>query len=652
MVDVECTTALRLLAVDAVQQANSGHPGLPLGAADIVYTIFSRFMNINPASPAWPNRDRFVLSCGHGSAMLYSLLHLLGYPKLTLEQLQHFRQWGSLTPGHPERDVEMGIETTTGPLGQGFGNAVGLALAERIVAGKLNKPDFPIMDHFTYVLVSDGDLMEGISHEVGSWAGHLGLGRLIALYDDNGISIDGRTDITCSDNAPARFAAYGWHVQTVDGHNIAEIEAAINSAKAVTDRPSFIACKTHIGLKSPAQDTNKVHGTPLGDDGLRKTKAAFGWPAEAKFSVPDAVRAQYGLIGARGAAKQREWDELFARYKSAFPELGVIAEQMFSGHVPIPTDFPAFPPGSSFATRVASQKVLDVILPKIPNMIGGSADLTPSNNTFATGSASITKNNFNGNYLHYGIREHSMGSVMNGLALHYLRPYGGAFLVFSDYMRPPVRSAAMMHLPVVYVWTHDSIGLGEDGPTHQPIEQLASLRLIPNLAVVRPCDANETAEAWRLALSRNNGPTAIILSRQNLPTQSPVNCGVSRGGYILIDVPEPKVVLIATGSEVSIAVEAQGLLAKEDIPARVVSMPCWEMFDAQQAEYRNYVLPPKAAKLSIEAGRTLGWEHYTGSQGACIGLDHWGASAPYLTLYREFGLTSSAVLTRAKSLLS
>lgn len=652
--DVLAATTIRMLAIDAVQAANSGHPGMPLGAADMALVLWTRHMKHDPADPTWPNRDRFVLSAGHGSALLYSLLHLAGYP-LSMEQVKQFRQWGSLTPGHPEYDPEIGIETTTGPLGQGFANAVGLALAERILAEKFNRPDFPVVDHHTYVIASDGDLMEGLSHEAASFAGHLGLSRLIVLYDDNNISIDGSTDLTYSDDVPGRFAAYGWHVQQVDGHDLVAIDAALEKAKAEHDRPSLIACKTHIGLGSPGQDTSKVHGSPLGDEGVALTKQNFGWDKTAKFFVPDEIMGYFASYKAQGAAENAEWQALVSRYKAAYAELGEQWEQYVRGELTPGWEayLPEFDPEKPLATRSASGKVLAAIAPVLPTLVGGSADLTPSNNTRTPDAREIQKGDFSGTYIHFGVREHGMGSIMNGLALHGLRPYGGTFLIFSDYMRPTIRLAAMMGLPVIYVFTHDSIGLGEDGPTHQPIEQVTSLRAIPNLLVLRPADGNETAQAWKVALSRNDGPTALVLTRQGVPQICPLDNGLEHGAYILKDSQDaPQVVIIATGSEVSIGQQAVERLQEEGYQARLVSMPSWELFDQQPQDYRDAVLPASVPKLAVEAGVSLAWGRYVGNKnGDVIGIDRYGASAPYKTIFEHYGLTAERVAAKAKSLI-
>ena len=643
---------LRMLAADAVQQANSGHPGLPLGAADIATVLWTRLLRHNPAHPTWPNRDRFVLSAGHGSALLYALLHLSGYA-MPLDELKRFRQWGSLTPGHPEYAPERGIETTTGPLGQGFGNAVGMALAERWLAARFNKPGLHLVDHFTYVLASDGDLMEGVSHETASLAGHLGLGRLIVLYDDNHISIDGPTDLTLSDNALERFAAYGWHTQQVDGHDMAAVDAAIRAAQAETERPSIIACRTHIGYRSPKQDSSKAHGEPLGEEALRATKETMGWPQEPRFYVPDGIRARLNQMRENGAACEQEWNALLARYRQAYPDLAAQWDLYVAGKLPSgwQSALPAFPADKPLATRAASGQTLDALSLRVPMLLGGSADLTPSNNTRPKESKPVRRGDFSGAYLHFGVREHGMGAILNGLALHGLRPYGGTFLIFSDYMRPTIRLAAMMGLPVVYVFTHDSIGLGEDGPTHQPTEHITSLRAIPNLVVIRPADGNETVQAWKVALERRDGPTALILSRQALPFVAPADNSLARGAYVLAEGDKPRVVLVASGSEVSLALAARQKLAEQGIAARVVSMPSWELFDAQPVEYRDATLPPGVPRLAIEAGVTLAWGRYVGEKGKVIGLDRFGASAPYKALFEQLGFRVEDVVNQARALI-
>ncbi len=660
--DQLAVNTIRFLAVDAVQKANSGHPGMPMGAAPMAYVLWTRFLKHNPRNPDWPNRDRFILSAGHGSMLLYALLHLTGYD-LPIEELKRFRQWGSKTPGHPEYRIAPGVETTTGPLGQGFGNGVGMAIAERHLAAHFNRPGYEIVDHYTYAIVSDGDLMEGISHEAASLAGHLGLGKLIYLYDDNDISIDGPTNLTFTEDVAMRFQAYGWHVLRVaDGNDMEAVEQAIVEARQVLDRPSLIIVRTHIGYGSPhKQDTAAAHGEPLGEEEVRLTKRNLGWPEDKTFYVPDEVYAHMRQAVERGAQWEQEWRDLFARYAEAYPELARQWDQFWSGELPEGWDaeLPTFEAGTSVATRAASGKVLDAIAPRIPNLIGGSADLTPSNKTKFEGATDFQRDHYSGRYIHFGVREHAMGAVLNGIAYHGgLVPYGGTFLIFSDYMRPPVRLAAMSHLHVIYVFTHDSVWLGEDGPTHQPVEQLANLRAIPNLVVIRPADANETVEAWRVALALKNRPVALALSRQGVPTldrsrYAPAE-GVRRGAYVLADSRPgtPDLILIATGSEVPLAAAAYEQLAAEGIAVRLVSMPSWELFAEQPRSYRETVLPPDVkARLAVEAGATLGWERWVGDGGDVLGIDHFGASAPYKVLMEQFGFTVEAVVSRAKQVL-
>ncbi len=660
--DQLAVNTIRFLAVDAVQKANSGHPGMPMGAAPMAYVLWTRFLKHNPRNPDWPNRDRFILSAGHGSMLLYALLHLTGYD-LPMEELKRFRQWGSKTPGHPEYRIAPGVETTTGPLGQGFGNGVGMAIAERHLAAHFNRPGYEIVDHYTYAIVSDGDLMEGISHEAASLAGHLGLGKLIYLYDDNDISIDGPTNLTFTEDVAMRFQAYGWHVLRVaDGNDMEAIEQAIAEARRVLDRPSLIIVRTHIGYGSPhKQDTAAAHGEPLGEEEVRLTKRNLGWPEDKTFYVPDEVYAHMRQAVEQGAQWEQEWRDLFARYAEAYPELARQWDQFWSGELPEGWDaeLPTFEAGTSVATRAASGKVLDAIAPLIPNLIGGSADLTPSNKTKFKGATDFQRDHYSGRYIHFGVREHAMGTVLNGIAYHGgLVPYGGTFLIFSDYMRPPVRLAAMSHLHVIYVFTHDSVWLGEDGPTHQPVEQLANLRAIPNLVVIRPADANETVEAWRVALALKNRPVALALSRQGVPTldrsrYAPAE-GVRRGAYVLADSRPgtPDLILIATGSEVPLAAAAYEQLAAEGIAVRLVSMPSWELFAEQPRSYRETVLPPDVkARLAVEAGATLGWERWVGDGGDVMGIDHFGASAPYKVLMEQFGFTVENVIARAKRVL-
>jgi len=649
---------IRALAMDAVQAAESGHPGTPMGLADIAVVLWKDFLRHNPADPLWPNRDRFVLSAGHASMLLYSLLHLSGYD-LPLEELKNFRQWGSHTPGHPENYETPGVETTTGPLGQGIGNALGMAIAERWLATHFNRPGFPLVDHYTYVLASDGDLMEGVSHEMGALAGHLGLGKLIIFFDDNHITIDGSTDLAWSEDVSARFDAYGWHTQRIDGHDPQAVAAALEAARAETGRPSLIQARTHIGYGSPnKQDTASAHGEPLGEEEIRRTKENLVWPAEAKFYVPEA--AYRYLRPENGQAQQDEWEALLMRYREAHPELAATFDAALAGELPAgwDDDLESFAAGEKLATRAASGKTLERIVPRIPWLLGGSGDLTGSNKTKTGDMHHLRRDDFSGRYIHYGVREHIMGAVMSGMALHGgVRPYGGTFLIFSDYMRPTIRLAAMMRLPVVYVFTHDSIGLGEDGPTHQPVEHLPSLRAIPNLVVFRPADANEAAVGWKVALQRKDGPTALVLTRQKLSTldrerYAPAG-DAAKGAYVLSDGEDPEVVLIGTGSETHIALEAQRLLAEEGVAARVVSMPSWELFAEQPAAYQQQVLPPAIrARVAVEAAASLGWERYVGDAGESVGLHWFGASAPYQEIYEHRGLTPQAVAQAARRVLS
>ncbi len=658
--DQLCANAIRALAIDAVQAANSGHPGLPLGMADAAYVLWTRFLKHNPGDPGWPDRDRFVLSAGHGSMLLYALLHLSGYD-LSLTELRNFRQWGSKTPGHPEYGLTPGVETTTGPLGQGLGMAVGMAMAERWLAEKFNRPGFPLVNHHTYALCSDGDLMEGIGHEAASLAGHLRLGKLIVLYDSNQVSIDGPTDLTISEDTGQRFAAYGWQVLHVDGHVMAEVAEALAEARAELSRPSIVIARTTIGYGSPNKaGKNTAHGEPLGVEEARLTKANLGWPLEPTFYVPESVYEHMQLAQEVGDRRQRDWEALLARYKARHPELGTLWDQMQTTALPVDwaavlPQFPADPQAKG--TRVASGQTLNALAPLIPSLLGGSADLSGSNNTLLKGEAPLAGTSFAGRNIHFGVREHAMAAALNGMALHGgIIPYGGTFLVFSDYMRPAIRLAALMHTRVVFVFTHDSIGVGEDGPTHQPIEQVMALRLIPNLHVFRPGDANEVAMAWRHALERRAGPTAIVLSRQNVPTLDRAHCapaeGALRGGYILRDAVDPRALLIASGSELAVALAAADVLAARGVATRVVSLPCWELFADQEAAYRDHVLPPSlTARVAVEAGRTLGWERFVGPQGVALGIDCFGASAPSSELFAQYGLTAQHVADAALRLL-
>ena len=661
--DQQSINTIRFLAVYAVQQANSGPPGMPMGTAPLAYLLWQYHLKHNPQQPTWPNRDRFVLSAGHGSMLLYALLHLAGYDGMPLEEIKQFRQWGSRTPGHPENYETEGVETTTGPLGQGFANGVGMAIAERHLAAHFNRDGFPVVDHFTYGIVSDGDLMEGISHEAASLAGHLGLGKLIYFYDDNKITIDGRTDLAFTEDVGQRFEAYGWQVQHVsDGNDLEALDAALRAAQADADRPSLIAVRTIIGFGSPnKQDTAKAHGSPLGPDEVALTKAALGWPAEPTFHVPGDVAEHMGQARTQGAAQQADWESLITRYAAAHPDLAAQYQAWLAGDLgeawadALPT-FEADAKG--MATRASSGKVLGALGPHLPQLIGGSADLTGSNKTDIAGRGDFQRDNPQGRYFRFGVREHAMASICNGIALHGgLIPYNGTFLIFSDYLRPALRLSALMHQQVIYVFTHDSIGLGEDGPTHQPVEHHMALRTIPNLVYLRPADANETAEAWRVALTRTDGPTALALTRQGLPTLDRTThgdaAGVAKGAYVLSDDDgTPDVILMATGSEVPLALAAAATLRAEGTQVRVVSMPSWELFAAQPQAYRDAVLPPDVtARVSIEAGVTFGWERHLGTRGTAIGLDRFGASAPYQELYQQFGLTADAVADAARALL-
>lgn len=651
----QAANTIRGLTMDAVQKANVGHPGMPMGMADAAVVLWSHFLRHNPLDPKWVDRDRFILSAGHGSMLLYSLMHLSGYD-LSLEDIKQFRQWGSKTPGHPENFHTVGIETTTGPLGQGITNGVGMALAERWLAARFNRPGHDIVNHHTYVIAGDGDLMEGVSQEAGSLAGHLGLGKLIVLYDDNHITIDGNTNIAFTEDVMARFTAYEWHTQKVDGHNPLAVKAAIELAQAETERPSIIACRTHIGFGSPdKQDTSAAHGSPLGDEEIRLTKEVLRWPTEPLFYVPKEAKEMLH----RDGRFQKEWEHVWKKYQTAYPKEAALYKKYLNSALPSHWEdiLPTFEAGKSIATRASSGQVLNAIAPHIPHLLGGSADLTGSNKTDLKGEAALTKEDFSGRYIHFGVREHAMGAILNGMALHGgIRPYGGTFLVFSDYMRPAIRMAALMGVPVIYVFTHDSIGLGTDGPTHQPIEHVMSLRAMPNLTVIRPADAAETAVAWQSAIENLSGPTALILTRQGVPTldrsQVAPAAGAAKGAYVLSDAANPQVILLATGSEVQIALAAQTQLAEQGVAARVVSMPSWELFAAQTAAYRESVLPTAVtARVSIEAGVTLGWERYLGSEGIAIGLDRYGASAPYQIIYEKLGLTPQAMADAALSLL-
>ncbi len=649
--------AIRALAMDAVEQAKSGHPGMPMGMADVATVLFTRFLKFDPQDPTWPDRDRFVLSAGHGSMLLYALLHLTGYPAMTLDELKRFRQLGSRTPGHPEFGHAPGVETTTGPLAQGLGNAVGMALAERLLAARFGAE---AVDHHTYVIAGDGCLMEGVSHEAISLAGHLRLNKLIVLFDDNAVSIDGPTSLAVSDDQLARFAACGWATRAIDGHDPDAVAAALDWARR-NDRPTMIACRTTIAYGAPIKaGTAAAHGAPLGAGEVAGARQRLGW-SYAPFEVPDDVLARWRATGARGAATRGEWqrriEKLPAERRAEFRRIvaGKLPKRWTDVAAAYKAKLAAEKP--AMATRVASQQALDVLTPVIPEMIGGSADLTGSNNTKAKGFAVVTRDDFSGRYIHYGVREHGMAAAMNGMALHGgVIPFGGTFLVFTDYCRPSIRLAAVMGKRVIYVMTHDSIGLGEDGPTHQPVEHLASLRAMPNLQVMRPADAIETLECWEAALAREDGPTVLALTRQNVPAIRTAHTQenlAARGGYVVADSEgERQMTLIGTGSELSIALKARDLLAAEGVKAAVVSLPCWSLFDRQTAKYRRAVLgPARCPRVAVEAGVGMGWEKYLGSKSAFVGMTGFGASAPYADLYRHFGITPEAVAAAAKKLI-
>ncbi len=654
---------IRFLAVDMVQKANSGHPGTPMAQAPLAYQLWTHHLRFNPKDPHWPNRDRFVLSCGHASALLYSLLHLSGYD-LPKAELERFRQLHSKTPGHPEYGLTPGVETTTGPLGQGISTAVGMALAERLLANRFNRPELPLFDYRIWVIASDGDLMEGISSEASSLAAHQRLDRLTVFYDDNHITIDGPTSLAFSEDVGKRYEAYGWHVQHVaDANDLEAIDGAIVNAKEESERPSLIVFRSHIGFGSPhKQDTSSAHGSPLGAEEVELTKRNLGWPTEPAFLIPEEAYGPFHEAAERGAREQDAWRQLLDDYRRAEPDLAAEIERRWAGKLPEgwEENLPSFAPEDGpLATRSASGKVLNAICRVLPELVGGSADLTPSNDTYLTDRGNIEAGEPGGRNFHFGIREHAMGAALSGLVLSKaFMPYGGTFLIFSDYMRPAVRLAALMKLPVIYVYTHDSIFLGEDGPTHQPVSQLLSLRSIPNVTVLRPADANETAAAWRVALSeRDRGPIAMVLTRQKLPviaaTAERAPEGVARGAYVLSEAEgaEPRVALIATGSEVSLAIAAQKLLAERDIAARVISMPSQELFLAQDEEYRQRVLPSSLTlRVAIEAAIPLGWERFVGRAGAIIGVDRFGASAPYKALADEYGFTPERVAARVQRL--
>lgn len=677
-IDHQCINTIRFLATDAVQKANSGHPGMPMGAATMAYVLWMRHLKHHPGDPHWVDRDRFILSAGHGSMLLYALLHLTGYD-LPLSELQSFRQWGSRTAGHPEGHLLPGVEVTTGPLGQGISNAVGMALAEAHLSARYNRPSHGIVDHFTYVIASDGDLMEGVSSEACSLAGHLGLGKLIVLFDDNRISLAGSTTLTFTEDVEMRFQAYGWHVKRVEeGNDIDAIDAALNAARGETSRPSLISVRTVIGYGAPnKQGTFGTHGSPLGREELLAAKENLGWPAEPDFYIPEDVLEHFRGALSTGSEKKAEWEESFAQYRKAYPELAEEFNRRMRGELPESWDaeLPSFQEDAKgIATRKTSEVVLQALATKVPELMGGSADLNPSTFSWLKGFGDFQlpeRSNqgvqgmvggewgYEGRNVHFGVREHAMGSITTGMAMHGgFIPYTATFLVFSDYMRPPVRLAALSEARVIYIFTHDSIGLGEDGPTHQPIEQLMNLRAIPNLTVIRPADAAETVEAWRIAMMRNDGPTAIIFTRQGVPVldrseYGPAQ-GLHRGGYVLWQSGkgDPEAILIGTGSETHIALEAGKTLADEGVGVRVVSLPSWELFDRQPAEYREGVLPSSVrVRVAVEAGIKLGWEHYVGLEGAVVGMESFGASAPASVLYEKFGITAEHVAQAVRGLL-
>ncbi len=661
--DELCINTIRFLSVDTVQKANSGHPGAPMGAAPMAYVLWDRFLKHNPSDPSWPDRDRFILSAGHASALLYSLLHLTGYD-LPLDELKQFRQWGSKTPGHPEYGLTPGVEATTGPLGQGFANGVGMAIAERWLAERYNRPGHEIINHHTYAIVSDGDLQEGVASEAASLAGTLRLGKLIYLYDDNDISIEGDTDISFTENVAQRFQAYGWHiVGHIEGMDRAAVDAAIREAQAETARPSLIVCRTVIGYGSPNKaGTGSAHGEPLGQEEILLTRERLGWPYEEPFTIPEEAQTHFSLAGDRGRGSQEEWQSRMEDYRREYPGEAAQLEAALTGNLPEGWDQEL---GGLFdgadrpiATRDASGRVMNAIAERVDFLIGGSADLAPSTRTILNGQGHYSAEEYGGHNMHFGVREHAMGSVANGMALHGgAIPYTATFLLFSDYMRPPIRLAALMDLRVVFIFTHDSIGLGEDGPTHQPIEQLLGLRAVPNVVVLRPADATETAEAWKVALERRTGPTVMVMGRQNLPVLNRETyaeaSGVQRGGYVLWESSEdPAAILIGTGSEVHIALDAAKILEEKGISSRVVSLPSWELFDEQLADYRERVLPSNIrARVSIEAATPMGWDRYVGADGVTLGISHFGASAPAGIIYEKFGLTAQHMADEAESLV-
>lgn len=664
--DQLCINTIRALTLDAVQKAKSGHPGLPLGAAPMAYVLWTRFLKHNPRNPKWEDRDRFLLSAGHGSMLLYSLLHLTGYD-LSLEELKNFRQWGSKTPGHPEYGLTPGVEITTGPLGQGFANGVGMAMGAAHLAARFNKENASLVDHYVYAIVSDGDLMEGVASEAASLAGHLKLGKLIYLYDDNQVTIEGFTSLAFSEDVPKRFEAYGWHTLTVeDGNNLEEIDAAIREALSVGSKPSLISVKTVIGYGMPTAGTRKAHSDPPGEDAVRETKRHLGWPDDKEFYIPEEALSHFREAVLAGEQLEAEWTKLVENYKQKYPEQGKLWQSMMRGDLPAGWEdhLPKFEDGKAIATRVAGGEVINSLAAVMPQLIGGSADLGVSNNTDIKSSKSFAAGAYDGRILHFGVREHAMGATLTGIALNGgLIPFGGTFMTFSDYMRPAIRLAALSEVQVIYVFTHDSIGLGEDGPTHQPVEHLAALRAIPHLFVIRPADPAEVSEAWRIAILRKHAPTALALTRQKVDMidrkKFAPAVGLRRGAYVLAEAEtadgtpsSPRLILIATGSEVSLAFKARETLQVEGTPTRLVSMPCWELFEEQSIDYREQVLPPSVtARLSIEAGVPQGWDRYVGPHGDVIGLDRFGASAPGDVALRELGFNIENVLQHARALL-
>ncbi len=651
-IDELCIQTIRFLSVDGVQKAKSGHPGMPMGMAPAAYTLWTKYMRHNPANPKWDGRDRFVLSAGHGSMLLYSLLHLTGYD-MSLEDLKNFRQWGSKTPGHPEFGHTPGVEATTGPLGQGISNAVGMAIAEKYLAQRYNKDGFNLFDYNVYVIAGDGCLQEGVASEACSLAGHQGLDNLIVIYDDNYITIDGKTSLSFTEDRAKRFEAYGWDVQVVggDGNDMDAFEKALKKAQAVKGKPSIIQLRTHIGFGSPNfQDTHTAHGAPLGEDEIKLMKKNFGWDPEKTFVVPDEVFEHTQKMKSKGSEVEKQWNELFASYSEKYPDLAGEIKDAKAGKVGIDIEslLPKFDDGA-VATRKASGQTLDAVMPSTPLVLGGSADLTPSNNTQFKGAEDFQKDNRGGRYIRYGVREHAMGAIMNGISVSGLmRAYGGTFFVFSDYMRPAIRVAAMSGYPSIFVFTHDSIGLGEDGPTHQPIEQIASLRAMPNLLVIRPADANETTQAWKFILEYNEGPVAILLTRQNIKVLEP-NKNLEKGAYVLVKQAEPDVLIMSAGSEVEIALDAADKLAAEGVKAQVVNMPCWKLFEKQDKAYKDSVLPPNVkARVAVEAGVESGWGKWLGEKGVFVGMSSFGASAPYKACYEKFGITADNVVEAAK----